>query len=193
MASVNASITTSPILSELERMPLIRLLEAWEANPWTAISLAFMAVVQKERERLVKPVGNGLQRGCWSICSSGTRKNLVQIVAVGQRLRLMVVLLGVFQHRVVRLPCFHQAVLQPILLLLGWIQAIRKRSHVSNYTSLTVRGRGCLPSISVKPYSKPNAAATNTWPDFCMICGSAARAVTARPINCGDSELDRSK
>jgi hypothetical protein len=59
-------------------------------------------------------------------------------------------------------------------------------------TSVSASGRGSLPSVSLKPYSIAKRAATKTPPVCRMTSGSAARAVTARPINSGDSELLRS-
>src|SRR5215475_10346610 len=59
-------------------------------------------------------------------------------------------------------------------------------------TSASVSGRGALPSISVKSYCSATPAATNTVPVCRMTSGSPAKATTARPMNSGDSELERS-
>jgi hypothetical protein len=40
---------------------------------------------------------------------------------------------------------------------------------------------GCLPSLSVKPYSSANLPELYTPPDFCATFGSPASAATARP------------
>jgi hypothetical protein len=60
------------------------------------------------------------------------------------------------------------------------------------WTSSSVSGRGTLPSMSVKPYSIASMGATRTVPVCRITSGSAARAVTVRPMNSGDSELLRS-
>src|SRR3989442_13842476 len=50
-----------------------------------------------------------------------------------------------------------------------------------------------LQAAALNPYSKSIFAATSTCPDFCTMLGSEANAAIAHPINCGDSELLRSK
>src|SRR5205814_873869 len=65
--------------------------------------------------------------------------------------------------------------------------------NLSGYARERDSGTGCRPSMSVNPYSCATAAATRTWPDFRMTPSSEARAATARPTNCGDSEFERSK
>ena len=60
-------------------------------------------------------------------------------------------------------------------------------------TSAMVNGFGRFPSISAKPYFSAQVAATTTEPDVAKTVGSAAMAAIARPMNCGDSELLRSR
>src|SRR5260370_35613856 len=80
-------------------------------------------------------------------------------------------------HRQVRVPLFSRI-------------SASGRPHIQ--TSARVRGRGALPSMSVKPYSTATLAATSTVPVYRMTSGSAASAATARPMNSGDSEFVRS-
>jgi len=127
MSTVNTYISIP--LAELERVPVVRLLESGKPNPWTTISLAFVSVVQEELECLCQTVRDGLLGGGWCGCACRASKLLIKIVLVWERLSLFVLILSIGQHRVVRLTCFNQAVLQAVLLLLGWIQSVLKRSH----------------------------------------------------------------
>jgi hypothetical protein len=136
MPTIDSHITTSTPLSKLKGVPLVWLLEPRESNAWTTIRLSLMSMVPKELQRLVEPVSNCLQRGCWRVCTSGSRKDFIQIVSVRKRLRLTVVFLRVFQHRVVCVTCFSQALAQTTLLIVGGIQSILKRFHISNYDIL---------------------------------------------------------
>src|ERR1700682_2872296 len=55
----------------------------------------------------------------------------------------------------------------------------------SDQTVSRVSGIGCLPSVSNTFSSLASSAATTTWPDLSIRCGSQLRAAITLPINSG--------
>src|SRR5262249_35351482 len=60
------------------------------------------------------------------------------------------------------------------------------------HTSASVRERGVLPSMSAKQYCVATGPHPSTVPVWRLPSQSPASAATARPMNSGDSELERS-
>jgi len=127
MLSINPRIRIP--LPELKRVPLVGLLETRKTYSRAAIQLRFVPVVQEKLKGFCQAIRYRLNGTCRSVCTRCTSKRLVEIVLIWERVRLFVLCLRIFQHGVVGLTCFKEAVVQPILLVFGWIQSIFKRSH----------------------------------------------------------------
>ena len=123
---IQPRIAAGAVLSELERVPAVRLLETRE----THIRNTHLSGLEKPFKRFREAISQHLNRGGRYILTATAFELCRQIILRGERTLLCILRLDGLKHLVIELARLCQACHEQAGLGLIWIQAVFKRSHV---------------------------------------------------------------
>lgn len=129
MFLVFVQIAIFAVLSQLDRMPTVRLLEAREANARNGMLLGG----KKTFERLTQAVGKHLHGGGGNMFTLPLESTL-KVIFARKRVLLLVLLLDRLKHAIIDDARLTQASHEQAGLFLLWVDPILKRFHVFYHT-----------------------------------------------------------
>src|SRR6266566_3951682 len=124
--SIQPHIAAGAVLSELERMPTVRLLETRE----THIRNTHLSGLEKPFKRFREAISQHLNRGGWYILTTTAFELCRQIVLRWERALLCILRLNGLEHLVIDMSRLSQTSHQQARLVLIRIQSKLKRSHI---------------------------------------------------------------
>lgn len=130
MLPIRGKLEVRFVLSQLDRVPSIRLLETGEASV-----LAQFAHSKEAFECLLQTICQHLNGGSRHMLTAATTEPGSQIVFHEEFARLLIVLCGGGQHFIVDMPRLDQASHECSGLGFIWVEAVLKRSHAAYFTA----------------------------------------------------------
>ena len=114
------------VLSQLERVPPVRLLEPRKADTRNVIGFRG----KKSLEGLTEPVCKHLYGGGGNMCTSMTFESMFQIRLTGERACLLILLFDHLEHSIIDMARLSQASHEQTGLVLLHVQSVLKCFHV---------------------------------------------------------------
>ena len=122
---IQPHIAAGAVLSELERVPAVRLFETGEAH----ISIAQRSGLEKAFERFGETISQHLNGGGRHLLTPPALELCGQIVLGGEGAPLCILPFDGLKHLVIERARRDQALHEQVGLFVIWIQAVFKRSH----------------------------------------------------------------
>ncbi len=151
LIGIQPHITAYAILSELNGMPAIGLLETRKAY----IRNTQLFRSQKTFERLGETICQRLDSGGWYMLTTTALEPCCQIVLRRKRTLLCVLCLNGLQHFIIDDARFHQALHEQLRLFLIHEETIFKRSHSPSCNRVGIEGQQFVPPAwaAIHPHS----------------------------------------